>query len=127
MNVLLVDDDLNVCLIMKAFLENLGAEHACEAHNGVQALELLSAQASPDLIVVDWYMPEMGGKELILSLRARKELAETKILTLTGETSLGTIQEALAAGADEYLMKPFTLEMLRDKLSLLGFDVSVPT
>ncbi len=76
--------------------------------------------ASLRLILVDWNMPEMTGLEFVRAVRARPEFRPVRLLMVTTETEIEQMARALAAGADEYLMKPFTADALKDKLELLG-------
>ena len=73
-----------------------------------------------DLVLADWNMPEMNGFELLTKLRARPELRALKIVMVTTEAELGHMARALEAGANEYIMKPFTKEIVLEKLELLG-------
>ncbi|MBL8716139.1 MAG: response regulator [Myxococcales bacterium] len=68
-------------------------------------------------------MPEMNGYELLCAIRANGEYADTRVMMVTTENEMEQIGRALEAGADEYLMKPFDQEAMRDKLVLLGFEV----
>lgn len=80
-----------------------------EAVNGKDALKIIeSERASVDLVLVDWNMPEMDGLDLVTQLRQDPELASLKLIMVTNETEMNRIVAALEAGANEYLMKPFT-------------------
>ena len=85
-------------------------------------MERLVAGERPDLALVDWHMPNMTGVELVSEVRSRPELAGLTILMVTSEGEPDQIGVALAAGADEYLIKPFTADAVADKLALLGID-----
>jgi two-component system chemotaxis response regulator CheY len=71
---------------------------------------------------VDWNMPVMNGYDLVWAVRANVMLGSIRIMMVTTETSMANVEMALAAGADEYLMKPFTHDILREKLAMLGLD-----
>ncbi len=118
-NALVVDDSRAMRMILSRIMRELGFE-TYEAENGQEALELLQQVGSIDLALVDWNMPVMNGLEFILAVRSNPRYADTRILMVTSETDLGNVTEALAAGADEYAMKPFDRSMIMDKLELVG-------
>jgi len=118
MRALIVDDSRAMRLVIRRILGELGVP-AEEAADGTQALDLLGGGATPDVALVDWNMPGMTGVELVQAVRADPRFAGLRIMMVTSETGADRIQEALASGADEYLMKPFTPEVLREKLNLL--------
>jgi two-component system chemotaxis response regulator CheY len=101
-------------------LRELGYE-VCEAADGKQALKVMEAEkGSVQLVLADWNMPEMNGLELLKQLRLDPELASLKVIMVTTETELDHMVSALEAGANEYVMKPFTKEILKEKLELAG-------
>jgi two-component system chemotaxis response regulator CheY len=116
---LIVDDSRAMRTILGRIIAPLGFEVTSAVH-GRDALEQLAAGARPDLMLVDWNMPEMNGYELVQNLRADAAYAQIKIVMVTTESEIAQISAALAAGADEYVMKPFTSEAIVDKLRLLG-------
>jgi len=73
-------------------------------------------------MLIDWNMPVMNGFDLVRAVRANVLLSDIRIMMVTTETSLGSMQQALDAGANEYLMKPFTREILQEKLALMGLN-----
>src|SRR5262245_62070028 len=89
------------------------------AGNGREALEQLQQNPDIELMLVDWNMPVMSGLEFIQAVRAQSEFDSVRILMVTTETESVQVTRALNAGANEYLMKPFTKEVLTAKLSLL--------
>ena len=119
MKALVVDDSRAMRMILKRVLAANGFE-VFEAGDGKQALEQLAVTGVVDLALVDWNMPVMTGYELICEVRARHELDSMAIMMVTTETETSQVQRALDAGANEYVMKPFTDEALREKLLLLG-------
>lgn len=120
MKVLVVDDSKAMRRIIKQSLRDLGFD-SDEAENGLLALEALEANPTAyDMILVDWNMPEMNGYEFLCEVRKRDEFAELNILMVTTENEVEQMLKALDAGANEYLMKPFTKDALLDKLELLG-------
>ena len=94
-----------------------------EAGDGRQALDKLAAIEVPDLALVDWNMPEMNGLDLVRAVRAEPRYAPMRVMMVTTETEIAHVTQALESGADEYVMKPFTADAIRDKLALLGFSV----
>ena len=109
-------------MILSRSLRELGFEVA-EAPDGKQALAALQNGGAKDLVLIDWNMPEMNGLELVQAVRADPRFAETRLVMVTTESELDHVDKALSAGANEYVMKPFTRDIIRDKLALLGFSV----
>ena len=117
---LVVDDSKTIRIILGRTLRELGYE-VCEACNGKEALKVMEAEkATVNLVLADWNMPEMNGLELLKQLRLDPELASLKVIMVTTETELDHMVSALEAGANEYVMKPFTKDILREKLELVG-------
>jgi two-component system chemotaxis response regulator CheY len=114
---MVVDDSRAMCMILSRSLTQMGYE-VCAAADGAEALELL--RPDMELILVDWHMPRMSGLEFIERLRADPLYASVKVMMVTTETEVDQMVKALATGANEYLMKPFTKEILADKLRILG-------
>ncbi len=119
MKALVVDDSRATRTILRNALKEEGFE-VFEAGDGRQALEELKKIGIADLALVDWNMPVMNGYELICEVRSRKELDSMAIMMVTTESESSQVQRAIDAGANEYVMKPFTSEVLREKLLLLG-------
>jgi two-component system chemotaxis response regulator CheY len=94
-----------------------------DAENGRRALDLIDAGLEPALVLVDWNMPEMTGIEFLKAVRSAPYSSTARILMITTETDLPQVVQALEAGADEYLMKPFTRDSVLAKLQLLGIEV----
>ncbi len=94
-----------------------------EAANGQEALARLSELGRPSLAILDWNMPVLDGIATARALRSDQRYADLPILMMTTERLKDRIEAALAAGVDEYLMKPFTREMVVEKLALLGFRI----
>lgn len=119
MRALIVDDSKSMRMILRNILREVGLE-AIEAGDGREALQRLNAGEEVDLMLVDWNMPVMNGYELICAVRSNPLLGNMRIMMVTTETSADQVQKALAAGANEYAMKPFTKDVLLEKLALLG-------
>jgi two-component system, chemotaxis family, chemotaxis protein CheY len=83
-------------------------------------LEVLQHIEPVDLILIDWNMPVMNGFDLLQRIRSEGKYGPTKVVMVTTETALAEMSNALAAGADEYIMKPFTPAVIADKLRLMG-------
>ncbi len=118
-----VDDSRAVRVILARTLRELNYE-VSEAGNGLQAIEVLNREGSDfELALVDWNMPEMNGLELLRHLRADHRYDSMRVLMVTTETEMEQIETAIMAGANEYVMKPFTREILIDKLQIAGARV----
>jgi two-component system, chemotaxis family, chemotaxis protein CheY len=121
MRALVVDDSSVMRSILRMIFRKAGFE-VTEASNGYEALKRLVETAPVDLAVVDWNMPVMNGYELVSAIRSETRYNAMRIMMVTTESEIGHIQSALAKGANEYVMKPFTPEIIREKLQLLGFE-----
>jgi len=121
MRALVIDDSRTMRHIVADILDGLGFA-TVQAGNGHEAIALLEAGEVFDLACVDWNMPVMDGLEFIKAVRARSDWRFLTLMMLTTESERGQIVRALAAGANEYVTKPFTAEALESKLALLGLD-----
>lgn len=119
---LVVDDSRAVRVILARTVRELGYE-VREAGNGVEALAVLESNEPFDLALLDWNMPEMNGLQLLERLRSNRRYDAMHIIMVTTETEMEQMAMALAAGANEYVMKPFTREILIDKLQIAGVRV----
>ncbi len=115
---LIVDDSRIIRKVARRILEDLAFE-VQEAADGAEALEVCVA-AMPDVVLLDWQMPIMDGMTFLGRLRALPEGREPKVLFCSVETRADRIAEALSAGADEYVMKPFDGDILHSKLAEVG-------
>jgi two-component system chemotaxis response regulator CheY len=106
-------------MILSRALRELGYE-VREAGNGVDALAVLNAGPPADLVMADWNMPVMDGLELLRRIRSSPALAAVPVVMVTTEAEIDQMTTALQAGATEYIMKPFTKEILADKLRVAG-------
>uniref|UniRef100_A0A7V5XI70 Response regulator n=1 Tax=Thermodesulfobacterium geofontis TaxID=1295609 RepID=A0A7V5XI70_9BACT len=116
--VLVVDDSRAIREIERKYLEELGFE-VLEAENGEEAFKILEENSDVKLILLDWHMPVMNGYEFLLKLRANPNWSDIKVMMVTTENQQRSIIEAIMAGANEYLMKPFDKEMLEVKVKYL--------
>ncbi len=117
---LVVDDSRAVRMLLVKTLTQLGYE-VQEAANGREALEIIGAGNSGlKLVLADWNMPEINGLDLLKRLRQNPALSSLAVVMVTTETEIEHIAEALEAGANEYVMKPFTQDILVEKLQLAG-------
>lgn len=122
MKAMVIDDSRAMRLILARMLEELGLEVA-EAENGRVALDQLDTGLEPGLFLVDWNMPEMTGIEFVEAVRRPPYSSSARIVMVTTETEAPQMVEALNAGADEYVMKPFDKESFFSKLELLGIEM----
>ncbi|PMP65322.1 MAG: response regulator [Thermodesulfobacterium geofontis] len=116
--VLVVDDSRAIREIERKYLEELGFE-VLEAENGEEALKILEENSDIKLILLDWYMPIMNGYEFLLKLRSNPKWSDIKVMMVTTENQQRSVIDAIMAGANEYLMKPFDKEMLEVKIKYL--------
>ncbi len=116
---LVVDDSRAMRKILRRILEPLGFE-VLEAGDGQEALDVIGTGRIPDIALVDWNMPVMDGLQFVTQVRSRSELRQVTLMMVTTESEHGQIVRALAAGAHEYVIKPFTPDGIVDKLVLLG-------
>lgn len=119
MRVLIVDDSRSMRSILRRIVTGLGHTDVAEAEHGADALAQVGAQL-PELVLVDWNMPVMGGREFITELRKDRAHDRVKVLVVSSESNARIVMDALRAGADEYAMKPVTEEVISDKLALMG-------
>ncbi len=116
---LVIDDSRAMRMILKRILLGCGFE-VVEAADGRQALDVVEAGPVPELALIDWNMPVMNGLEFVVAVRKQPDYRQMTLMMVTTEAEHSQIVRALAAGAHEYVLKPFTNEAITDKLSLLG-------
>ena len=119
MRALVIDDSRAMRRIVSSILNGLGYE-VRDAGHGREGLDVLDEGWIPDLVCVDWNMPVMDGLQFVSAVRSNPSLRSVTIMMVTSESEQTQIVKALAAGAHEYLIKPFTADAIRDKLALLG-------
>jgi two-component system chemotaxis response regulator CheY len=116
---LVIDDSRAVRLLIGNILRELGIE-VVEAANGREGLDRLYSTVDVDMILVDWNMPVMDGLEFVTAVRSQRIYDPIQILMVTTEAESEKVMQALAAGVNEYVMKPFTKEVLVAKLGMLN-------
>jgi two-component system chemotaxis response regulator CheY len=114
---LVVDDSRIVRLLARRILEDLSFE-VLEAADGEDALEICR-DGMPTAILLDWNMPVMDGMQFLQHLRDMPGGAEPKVILCTTENGMPKIMDAISAGADEYIMKPFDTQIIESKFSLV--------
>jgi len=119
--ILIVDDFATMRKIIKNILLQLGFKDILEADDGTTALELLKKQ-KVDLIISDWNMPKMPGIELLKAIRKNEELKDIKFIMVTAEAQKESVVEAIKHGVNQYVIKPFTPETLKEKLEKVFGD-----
>lgn len=119
MHALIIDDSRSMRMILKRILAPVGFE-CSEAGDGVEALAAMNAGPVPSICLIDWNMPNMNGYEFVTEVRKNKDWRDVTLMMVTTESEHSQIVAALAAGAHEYVIKPFTADAILDKLDLLG-------
>ena len=117
--ILLVDDSRTVRSVGKQYSTALGFE-TFEAEDGQQALDSIRAHPDIDVVLLDWNMPVMDGLSFLKALRAEPLDRQPVVVMCTTENDMARIVEAMQAGANEYIMKPFTEDIVREKLQETG-------
>ena len=115
MKILIVDDFATMRGIIKNLLRDLGFNNVFEADDGNSALPVLRAEDF-DFLITDWNMPGMTGLDLLKAVRADARLAKLPVLLVTAEAKRDQIVEAAQAGVNGYVVKPFTANILREKI-----------
>jgi two-component system, chemotaxis family, chemotaxis protein CheY len=119
---LVVDDSRAMRMILRRIMSEQGYEvvEAADGQEALDVLEGLSDSARPDVALIDWNMPNVDGLELVVRIRKNPEWRSITLMMVTTESEYDQIVRALAAGAHEYVIKPFTPEAIVEKLQLLG-------
>ncbi|MBI1853913.1 MAG: response regulator [Planctomycetes bacterium] len=123
MRAIVIDDSEAIRRILRNMMTAIGFE-VIEAKNGRDALDRLATIGCVDVALVDWNMPDLNGYEFVVAVRADPTLNGMRLMMVTSETELQSVAAALNAGADEYVMKPFTKDVILEKLALLGIGQS---
>ena len=120
MKALVVDDSTSMRNIIKAALGQMNIfDEIVEAENGKVALEKIQKHGPFDIVFLDWYMPEMEGYDCLVEIRKNEKLNDMKVMMVTTENQQENVIKAVMAGANEYLMKPFTPDMLEEKVKMV--------
>lgn len=123
---LIIDDSRAMRRILRRIIEPLGF-NILEAEHGQEGLNQLQQRINAvDLILVDWNMPVMDGLQFVKALRSDKTIPHISVVMVTTETEPAQMARALMAGVDEFVMKPFTAEVLIEKLQLIGVTIGNP-
>lgn len=125
MRVLVVDDFATMRKIIKNVLRQIDIENVIEAENGKQALEVLRRERI-DLIISDWIMPEMTGIEFLKACKKDEEIKKIPFIMVTAEAQKSSVIEAIQSGADNYIVKPFTPEKLKEAIEKAKSKVAKP-
>jgi two-component system chemotaxis response regulator CheY len=115
LKVLVVDDQESVRKMTSLILEQIGVRHIHEAENGKKAMEIASLQPI-DLIISDYYMDQMDGLDLLRAVRGHPVVRRVPFILLTGRGDRELVVKAAQAGVNNYLIKPFTAQVLRQKI-----------
>jgi two-component system chemotaxis response regulator CheY len=115
---MVVDDSKAMRTVLARMLRDCGYDDVFEASNGIDAFRAIRDHGSPEVVLVDWNMPQMSGIEFVRRVRHSGLLDEASLVMVTSETAIEKVTEALESGADEYLMKPFTKDALLEKIEL---------
>lgn len=119
MKLLVVDDSSTMRRIIKNTLQRLGYEDILEAENGIEAWQLLDTTEDIKILITDWNMPEMNGLDLVKKVRADSRYGEIPIIMVTTEGGKAEVITALKAGVNNYIVKPFTPQVLKEKLEVV--------
>ena len=118
MKILTVDDFSTMRRIIKSMLRQLGYNNIVEAEDGAAALHLMQRE-KVDFVISDWNMPHMSGLDLLRAIRADENLKPIPFLLVTAEALKEYMVEAVKAGVDNYVVKPFTAETLKEKIDTI--------
>lgn len=113
--ILVIDDSANMRHMIKSALKDLGFTRLTDAENGAAGLNYLKTMPF-DLVFLDWNMPVLSGLEVLRILRADEELKGLPVIMLTAEAQKDQILEAIGCGASDYIVKPFTVGTLKEKI-----------
>ncbi|MCB0332253.1 MAG: response regulator [Bdellovibrionales bacterium] len=119
MKAMIVDDSGATRFILSKMMSELGYD-VVQAKDGQDAYDKLNENTDCVIALVDWNMPVMNGYDLVCKMRSEDQFNDVKIMMVTTETEMTQVVKAIEAGANEYIMKPFTKEMILDKMKLLG-------
>jgi len=124
LKLLVVDDSSTMRRIIKNTLGRLGHKNILEGADGVEGWTELDANPDVDMLITDWNMPEMNGLELVIKVRADARFKDLPIIMVTTEGGKAEVITALKAGVNNYIVKPFTPQVLKEKLgAVMGIEV----
>lgn len=124
MKLLVVDDSSTMRRIIKNTLSRLGYEDVLEGEDGLQGWVALNENPDTGMLITDWNMPEMNGLELVKKVRADARFVDLPIIMVTTEGGKAEVITALKAGVNNYIVKPFTPQVLKEKLAaVLGTEI----
>ncbi len=123
MKLLVVDDSSTMRRIIKNTLSRLGYDNVLEGEDGIQGWNVLNENTDISMLITDWNMPEMNGLELVKKVRADARFNDLPIIMVTTEGGKAEVITALKAGVNNYIVKPFTPQVLKEKLAaVLGTE-----
>ncbi len=123
MKILVVDDSSTMRRIIVNTLARLGYKDVVQAGDGVEAWDALQANPDVEVVITDWNMPNMNGLELVKKIRAEEKYVDVPIIMVTTEGGKAEVITALKAGVNNYIVKPFTPQVLKEKLqAVLGVN-----
>jgi two-component system chemotaxis response regulator CheY len=123
LKLLVVDDSSTMRRIIKNTLQRLGHKDILEGADGVEGWNALNTNPDVDMLITDWNMPEMNGLELVKKVRADSRFIDLPIIMVTTEGGKAEVITALKAGVNNYIVKPFTPQVLKEKLgAVMGIE-----
>jgi two-component system chemotaxis response regulator CheY len=123
LKLLVVDDSSTMRRIIKNTLQRLGHKDILEGGDGVEGWNVLNSNPDVDMLITDWNMPEMNGLELVKKVRADSRFIDLPIIMVTTEGGKAEVITALKAGVNNYIVKPFTPQVLKEKLgAVMGIE-----
>lgn len=120
MKVLLVDDSRTARILLARVFQELGNWEILEAENGQDALDKYQSDDAIELVCIDWNMPMMNGLEYLKAIKKLDNYSDTWTMMVTTETEMDNVKRAMVSGANEYVMKPFTKDIILNKLEIMG-------
>jgi two-component system chemotaxis response regulator CheY len=124
LKLLVVDDSSTMRRIIKNTLARLGHKDVIEGADGVEGWDALNKNPDADMLITDWNMPNMNGLELVKKVRADERFVDLPIIMVTTEGGKAEVVTALKAGVNNYIVKPFTPQVLKEKLgAVMGIEV----
>jgi two-component system chemotaxis response regulator CheY len=116
---MVIDDSRAMRSILRRIVTELGFD-CVEAANGQEALDIMNGGSLPDVALVDWNMPVLDGLSYVSAVRGNRDWRDVSLMMVTTEGEHAQVVRALAAGAHEYVIKPFTPDAIQEKLQILG-------